>query len=604
MGALRPNQFGVDDAHVKEYVESVAKASGEFLEIVNYNLAGQQYAIAGTIAGLKALKADSARRVAAFGGKPAFMLVPGIDVPFHSTLLRKGVPEFRDKLDALLPAYIDYRGRLVDRYIPNLVASPFEMTKEFAAKILEVVPSERIKAALDDPAVWDSYAADDQKLGRLLLTELLSWQFASPVRWIETQALLFGKREQGGLGVEEYVEVGLGNAPTLANLGAKTLRLPEFAGNDTVVYNVGRDEGRVYMTDTDSLVPDDEPEETAAPVETAPAGGSAVAKLGSSAAADAAPAAAAAPAPAAPVSAAPAGAPSGAAVADLPFKASDGIGVLMAYAAKVRLDQIGSNDTTDTLTNGVSSRRNQLLMDISSELGVASVDGAAEATLDKLAQIVNKAAPNYKPFGAVLSEALRDRLRSLFGAAGVKQQYIRDRVANVWQLGEGWVASVLAALLLDTREGSSSRGGDLAKLPTAAVQNKPEADKLIDAAVEVVAQLKGVAVALPSAGGAAGGAVVDSAALDAFAEKVTGSNGVLAATARFVLNELGVAAPAPAASSALARPSPPKPSGSPTSRTTMSSRPPSRRPLPKPSNPLLPTRTPPATRTTSPLSPV
>lgn len=545
MGALRPNQFGVDDAHVKEYVESVAKASGEFLEIVNYNLAGQQYAIAGTIAGLKALKADSARRVAAFGGKPAFMLVPGIDVPFHSTLLRKGVLEFRDKLDALLPAYIDYRGRLVDRYIPNLVASPFEMTKEFAAKILEVVPSERIKAALDDPAVWDSYAADDQKLGRLLLTELLSWQFASPVRWIETQALLFGKREQGGLGVEEYVEVGLGNAPTLANLGAKTLRLPEFAGNDTVVYNVGRDEGRVYMTDTDSLVSDDEPEETAAPVETAPAGGSAVAKLGSSAAADAAPAAVAAPAPAAPVSAAPAGAPSGAAVADLPFKASDGIGVLMAYAAKVRLDQIGSNDTTDTLTNGVSSRRNQLLMDISSELGVASVDGAAEATLDKLAQIVNKAAPNYKPFGAVLSEALRDRLRSLFGAAGVKQQYIRDRVANVWQLGEGWVASVLAALLLDTREGSSSRGGDLAKLPTAAVQNKPEADKLIDAAVEVVAQLKGVAVALPSAGGAAGGAVVDSAALDAFAEKVTGSNGVLAATARFVLNELGVAAPAP-----------------------------------------------------------
>ena len=73
------------------------------------------------------------------------MLVPGIDVPFHSTLLRKGVPEFRDKLDALLPAYIDYRGRLVDRYIPNLVATPFEMTKEFAAKILEVVPSERIK---------------------------------------------------------------------------------------------------------------------------------------------------------------------------------------------------------------------------------------------------------------------------------------------------------------------------------------------------------------------------------------------------------------------------------------------------------------------------
>ncbi|TPF88531.1 type I polyketide synthase [Bifidobacterium sp. UTBIF-56] len=554
MGALRPNQFGVDDAHVRDYVESVAKASGEFLQIVNYNLAGQQYAIAGTIAGLKAFKEDANRRAKEAGGKPAFMLVPGIDVPFHSTLLRKGVPEFRDKLDALLPQHIDYRGRLVGRYIPNLVAAPFEMTKEFAAKILEVVPSERIKEALDNPAVWDSYAADDQKLGRLLLTELLSWQFASPVRWIETQALLFGKREQGGLGVEEYVEVGLGNAPTLANLGAKTLRLPEFAGNDTVVYNVGRDEGRVYMTDSDSLVPDDDADESAsaaasAPVETAPAGGSAVAKLGSGVAK---PAAASAPLSegsaraAGEGSAAVAGQGSaGASVPDLPFKASDAIGVLMAYSAKLRIDQIGSNDTTDTLTNGVSSRRNQLLMDISSELGVASVDGAAEATLDKLAVIVNKAAPNYKPFGAVLSEALRDRLRALFGAAGVKQQYIRDRVTNVWQLGEGWVASVLAALLLDTREGASSRGGDLAKLPTSAVQNKSEADKLIDAAVEAVAQLKGVAVALPTAGGAAGGAVVDSAALDAFAEKVTGANGVLAATARFVLNELGVAAPVP-----------------------------------------------------------
>ena len=541
MGALRPNQFGVDDAHVKEYVESVAKASGEFLEIVNYNLAGQQYAIAGTIAGLKALKADSARRVAAFGGKPAFMLVPGIDVPFHSTLLRKGVPEFRDKLDALLPAYIDYRGRLVDRYIPNLVATPFEMTKEFAAKILEVVPSERIKAALDDPAVWDSYAADDQKLGRLLLTELLSWQFASPVRWIETQALLFNPANRGGLGVEEYVEVGLGNSPTLANLGSKTLRLPDFSGCDVTVYNVGRDEGRVYMTDSDSLVPDDEPEET----ETA--------------------APAAAPAPAAPAAAAPAAAPAvaaapsaaqvGSAVAelgsavsgpvdDLPFKASDAIGVLMAYSTKIRLDQIGANDTTDTLTNGVSSRRNQLLMDISSELGVASVDGAAEATLTQLAQLVNKVAPNYKAFGPVLSDAIRDRLRALFGAAGVKPAHIRERVTNVWQLGEGWVAAVTATLLLDTREGASSRGGDLAKLPTGAAANAAAADQLIDDAVTLVGQTKGVAVSKPSAGGAAGGAVVDSAALDAFAEKVTGANGVLASTARYVLNELGVTAPA------------------------------------------------------------
>ncbi|MCH9276756.1 DUF1729 domain-containing protein [Bifidobacterium amazonense] len=607
MGALRPNQFGVGDDGVKEYVESVAKASGEFLQIVNYNLAGAQYAVAGTIAGLKALQADSARRVAEYGGKPAFMLVPGIDVPFHSTLLRKGVPEFRDKLDALLPAHIDYRGRLVGRYIPNLVACPFEMTKEFAAKILEVVPSERIKDALDNPAVWDSYTADDQKLGRLLLTELLSWQFASPVRWIETQALMFGDRTAGGLGVEEYVEVGLGNAPTLANLGSKTLRLPQFAGRSVAVYNVGRDEGRVYMTDTDSLAPD-VADDAAVAVESS----SAVAA--SSGAAASTPssqseklAAASAPSAegravkqtpeafvgevratasqhsaaegrpqlqdavsrrltggasaasaadnttsAADRSSSPAAgdavaqlgsAPAGPAE-DLPFHASDAIGVLMAYSAKVRLDQIGASDTTDTLTNGVSSRRNQLLMDISSELGVASVDGAAEATLTQLAQIVNKAAPNYKPFGPVLSDAIRDRMRALFGAAGVKPAHIRERVTGVWGLGEGWVAAVTAALLLDTREGASSRGGDLAKLPTGAAANAGAADKLIDDAVALVGQTKGVAVSKPSAGGTAGGAVVDSAALDAFAAKVTGKDGVLATAARTVLNQLGIAAPA------------------------------------------------------------
>ncbi|MCQ5025215.1 hypothetical protein, partial [Bifidobacterium adolescentis] len=50
----------------------------------------------------------------------------------------------------------------------------------------------------------------------------------------------------------------------LANVGAKTLRLPKFAGRDLTVYNVGRDEGRVYMTDSYSLVADDDADDSAA----------------------------------------------------------------------------------------------------------------------------------------------------------------------------------------------------------------------------------------------------------------------------------------------------------------------------------------------------
>ncbi|MCI1831504.1 MAG: DUF1729 domain-containing protein [Bifidobacterium sp.] len=554
MGALRPNQFGVDDDGVRQYVEQVARESGEFLEIVNYNLAGQQYAIAGTIKGLKALQADASRRAEEYGGKPPFMLVPGIDVPFHSTLLRKGVPEFRDKLDELLPRHIDY-SRLVDRYIPNLVAAPFEMTRRFAAKILEVVPSDRIRRALDDPQVWDDYAADDQKLGRLLLTELLSWQFASPVRWIETQSLLFKAREQGGLGVEEYVEVGLGNAPTLANLGAKTLRLPEFSGRRVTVYNVGRDEGRVYMTDSDPLAQRAEEEPQAAVSGPSDSGSPAVQDGTPSPAVSAAASGQNAamaqgtsshgPQSSASAPVAASGAAGAERPADIPFGAPEAIDMLLAYSAKVRPEQIGGTDTTDTLTNGVSSRRNQLLMDISSELGVASVDGAAEAAIPALRTLVGKVAPNYRPFGPVLSEIVRDRVRGVFGPSGVKLMQIEKRVGDVWQLGAGWAFHVVAALVLGTREGQSSRGGDLGDLGSDSVSSVSAANALVDAAVRSVAQSRSLSVDLPHASGGAGGGVVDSAALDAFAAKVTGSDGVLAATARFVLDRLDVHAPVP-----------------------------------------------------------
>ncbi|KFF31185.1 type I polyketide synthase [Bifidobacterium bombi] len=555
MGALRPNQFGLGDDGVKEYVQSVSQECGEFLEIVNYNLAGQQYAIAGTIAGLEYLRADSNRRAKEAGGKPAFMYVPGIDVPFHSSLLRKGVPEFRDTLDKLLPQYIDY-SRLEGRYIPNLVARPFEMTRDFAASILEVVPSERIRQALDDPAVWDSYASDDQKLGRLLLTELLSWQFASPVRWIETQSLMFSSKEQGGLGLEELVEVGLGHSPTLANMAAKTLKLPDFRERQVVVYNLGRDESRVYLTDTDpNAAIDDGEEDEAGAVETSASSSTAQSLAGSEPVAEA-PATQAAPAQgqvgagktasAASVASEAPGSVSGADVADIPFRASDAIAMLLAYSAKIRPDQIGTTDTTDSLTNGVSSRRNQLLMDISSELGVASVDGAAEASMTDLSALVNKVAPNYKPFGPVLSEIVRDRVKALFGPAGIKLKQVEDRVSDVWKLGPGWVAAVVCSLVLNTREGASSRGGELAKLPTQAVSTTGAANALIDQGVQDVAQVRGIAVALPNSGSGTSGSVVDSAALDAFASRVTGSQGLLASTARFVLDQLGLHEPLPA----------------------------------------------------------
>ena len=523
MGALRPNQAGIPAADVEDYVERIARESGEFLQIVNYNLAGVQYAVAGTIKGLEALAADSRARAAARGGKNPFMLVPGIDVPFHSRILRPGVPEFRERLEALIPADLD-ADRLVGRYVPNLVARPFELTADFARAILEVVPSEPVRAIVED---WVSWQGRPVELARQLLIELLAWQFASPVRWIETQDVLLSPPAEGGLGVEHIVEVGLAASPTLANLASRTLLLPRHHGHHVTVHNARRDEARVLATDTDPAVePAEEDFELPAAPQAPAAPESPAAAPGSPAAAPETPAAAPA-GPAGPVD-------------DLPFTATDALTVLLAHAARIRPEQIGATDTTETLTNGVSSRRNQLLMDMGTELQLASIDGAADADMTALADTVAKGAPGYKAFGPVLADAVRTGLGRLLGPSGVRATRVAERVTGTWGLGEGWISHVTAELFLGTREGTSMRGEDLASLGTSTpVSSAGAVDALIDKAVQAVASAHGITVAKPSAGGAAG-AVVDSAALDAFAATVTGEDGVLATTARTVLAALGL----------------------------------------------------------------
>ncbi|MBB1045616.1 acyltransferase domain-containing protein, partial [Dietzia sp. DQ11-44] len=254
MAAIRPSQMGIGDDEVVDWVAAVAEDSGEFIEIVNYNLAGSQYALAGTVAGCKALEKAVERELERSGGKNAFILVPGIDVPFHSTVLRGGVPDFRATLDALIPHDIDI-SVLVGRYIPNLVPRLFSLERDFVQEIADLVPADSLADVLAD---WDSWSATPTRLGRLLLVELLAWQFASPVRWIETQELLFTPVERGGLGIECFVEVGVANAPTVANLASKTLDLPTHRGPRAQVLNVERDSAALYGTLPPSVEVDDD----------------------------------------------------------------------------------------------------------------------------------------------------------------------------------------------------------------------------------------------------------------------------------------------------------------------------------------------------------
>ena len=509
MAAIRPSQIGLPDAEVIDFVAEVGARAGEFLEVVNLNLRGSQYAIAGTVAGLEQLEREIDRRRAEFGGKPAFVLVPGIDVPFHSTVLRKGVPEFRHKLEELLPEDV-HPEVLAGRYIPNLVPRPFSLERDFIAEIAGYVPSEPLDAVLAD---FESWSARPSELCRVVLIELLAWQFASPVRWIETQDLLFTDAAQGGLGVERFVEIGLAATPTVANLAGNTLKLPQFSTTKVEVLNIERESGVVYSTDTDPA-PIDEPEETVA--EAAPA--------------------------AEPVAAAPAPAPAAAGGPrpdDIPFSAADATRVLIALWTKLRLDQIGPVDTIEALCDGVSSRRNQLLVDLGSELSLGAIDGAADADMGALSATVDRLARTYKPFGSVLSDAIGDHLRKVFGPSGKRPAAITDRVTKVWELGDGWANHVTAEVSLGTREGSSVRGGDLGGLVGGALGDGAAVDAAIDAAVQAVAARRGVSVALPSAGGG-GGATVDAAALGEFTEQITGRDGVLANAARVVLEQLGL----------------------------------------------------------------
>ncbi|ANI41027.1 type I polyketide synthase [Mycolicibacterium vaccae] len=519
LAAIRPSQIDLDDADVKDFIAEISDRTGEFLEIVNFNLRGSQYAIAGTVAGLEALEAEVEKRRELSGGKRSFILVPGIDVPFHSSVLRVGVADFRRALERVMPDPND-PDLLVGRYIPNLVPRPFTLDRDFVQEIRDLVPAEPLDEILADYDTWRNERPNE--LCRKLVIELLAWQFASPVRWIETQDLLFIEEAAGGLGVERFVEIGVKNAPTVAGLAANTLKLPEYSHNTTEVLNAERDAAVLFATDTDPEPDLDEP------------------------AGDSAPAAEAAPAeavPAAPAAPAPAAAPSGGPRPDdITFDASDATMALIALSAKIRIDQIEPLDSIESITDGASSRRNQMLVDLGSELNLGAIDGAAEADLAGLKAQVTKLARTYKPFGPVLSDAINDQVRTVFGPSGKRPAYIGERVKKTWELGEGWVKHVTVEVALGTREGSSVRGGALGGLHDGALADAAAVDKAIDAAVSAVAARRGVAVSLPSAAGAAGG-VVDSAALGEFAEQVTGPDGVLASAARTILDQLGLGAP-------------------------------------------------------------
>jgi fatty acid synthase subunit alpha len=175
----------------------------------------------------------------------------------------------------------------------------------------------------------------EQELAHTLLVELLAYQFASPVRWIETQDVFLAERN-----AERIVEVG--PADTLGVMAKRTLAskyeaydAAKSVQRQILCYN--KDAKEIYY-DVDPV--EDEPEPTPS------------ASGGGAEAPSAAPTTAAAPAAAAP---APSAGPA-AQVPDEPVQAVDIVRALIAQKLKKPMADVPLSKAIKDLVGGKCSR--------------------------------------------------------------------------------------------------------------------------------------------------------------------------------------------------------------------------------------------------------
>lgn len=92
------------------------------------------------------------------GRGQAAIPLPGIEIPFHSSLLSNSLDSFR----AILKRNIPYTGicprLLIGKYVPNLTGMPFELTREYFELVYSLTNSSNIAGVLE---CWDDF----RKLG-------------------------------------------------------------------------------------------------------------------------------------------------------------------------------------------------------------------------------------------------------------------------------------------------------------------------------------------------------------------------------------------------------------------------------------------------------
>ncbi|KAJ2343700.1 fatty acid synthase alpha subunit Lsd1, partial [Coemansia sp. RSA 2671] len=490
MVAVDPSRLGsgVDESVMTLAIGTICEHRGGLLEVVNYNVRGSQYVVAGTLHQLALLRLvlDAIARQGApadgnwellislivgdvlaspVDSKPvrgrATIPLPGIDVPFHSRQLLSGVDEFRALLQGMIqPKNINYPV-LHLRYIPNVTAVPFEVSREYFTLVHSITQSPVAASVLDS---WTDAALDsDDDIARLaatLLVELLAYQFASPVQWIDAQNVLLGK-----LGVHRLVEVGA--ASILSDMIVKTLKSEAFSSKHVEILHVDRDRDAIYYTQPCEEVP--EPTTSALPAQleqpTLPAITSVVEP------------------------AAPAVQPSmtAAALIDVPLQSLDVVHALVTHKLKRPPAGVSTLKSIKTLVGGKSTLQNEIVGDLHKEFGSRVPDKPEELSLQDLAAAIGA-------FGGGLGKHTQAQLARLFSnkmPGGFSLSSTRSVLQSAYGLGLQRQDALL--LLALTMEPSSRLSGDA------------EAKAWLGTVAEAYAAKAGISYATASAGGGSSG---------------------------------------------------------------------------------------------------
>ncbi|KAJ2750540.1 fatty acid synthase alpha subunit Lsd1, partial [Coemansia pectinata] len=458
MVAVDPSRLGrgADESVLTLTINTICEHSKGLLEAVNYNVRGSQYVVAGTLYQLAVLRlvfdgiarlgaptdgnwqAHIAQIVTDVFTKPvdsqpvrgrATIPLPGIDVPFHSSKLFSGVDEFRSLLQEMVqPENIDYSA-LHLRYIPNLTAVPFEVSQQYFSLVHSITKSPVAASVLDK---WSDAAMDNRddmaRLAAILLVELLAYQFASPVQWIDTQDVLFGK-----LGVRRIVEIGV--SPVLSGMASKTLKSEACADKHIEVLHVERDRDAIYYTQQRQEVTEPTPSAMPALPEQPilPATMVVVEPI------------------------APTVQSSGTAtpLIDVPLQALDVVHALVAHKLKRPLSDISTTKSIKSLVGGKSTLQNEIVGDLHKEFGSKVPDKAEDLSLQDLATAIGA-------FGGRLGKHTQAQLARLFSnkmPGGFSLSSARNTLLSVYGLGPQRQDALLLAAL--TMEPSSRLSSDV-----------------------------------------------------------------------------------------------------------------------------------------------